>query len=58
MNLFMKQMSKFKTRGLIQSRTFSTLVIPDIVNNSRLHSSVNNLSSAAEKLGEKEVMNN
>ncbi len=37
-------------------RNFSTLIVPDIINNSKIHNSVHHLSSAAENLGEKDVI--
>ena len=39
-------------------KNFATLIIPDIVGNSKLHNTIHNLSTAASKLGDKDVIIN
>ena len=56
MKNYIKNLIHRGTKNNLVSRKFATLIIPDIVSNNKLHSSINNLSTAASKLGEKDVI--
>lgn len=51
----MKNVLNQNKRNFLSSKQFSTLIIPDIINNNKIHNSVHNLSTAASYLGEKDV---